>query len=180
MLPSSWKRDHPSDTEDEGFVGLSSEDEVEGLAVQPRVARRGARALSAVPEEPQPAGDEVLVKKRTLKWVKWQLSALFCGEDLPEGAQAREVAEIPYQLPAVPREARDCLVCQQRFKAPYRLMKHMGVHRGENFPCDRCGKVLASRRMLRRHISACVQGKKVPCPDCGKEYASTQGMKTAS
>ena len=53
----------------------------------------------------------------------------------------------------------------------------MGVHRGEKFPCDKYGKVLASRRMLRRHVSACVQGKKVPCPDCGKECASTQGMK---
>ena len=56
-------------------------------------------------------------------------------------------------------------------------MKHMGVHRGEKFPCEKCGKVLASRRMLRRHLSACVQGRKVPCHDCGKEYASTRGMK---
>ena len=56
-------------------------------------------------------------------------------------------------------------------------MKHMGVHRGEKFPCDKCGKVLASRKMLRRHTKACVQGCKVLCPDCGKEYASSQGMK---
>ena len=56
-------------------------------------------------------------------------------------------------------------------------MKHMGVHRGEKFPCDKCGKVLASRKMLRRHTKACVQGHKVSCPDCGKEYASSQDMK---
>ena len=56
-------------------------------------------------------------------------------------------------------------------------MKHMVVHRGEKFPCDECGKVLASKKMLRRHTKACVQGHKVSCPDCGKEYASSQGMK---
>ena len=105
------------------------------------------------------------------------MSALLHGENLPESAQAREVAEVPYQLPAVPREAKDCPVCQQSFKTHHRLMKHVGVHRGEKFPCDKCGKVLASRKMLRRHTKACVQGHKVPCPDCGKEYASSQGMK---
>ena len=173
LLASSWKRYHPSDTEDEELVGLSSEDEVEGLATQPRVARKGARVPAAVPVEvhaavpaqPQPSADEVLVKKRALKQVKQQVSALLHGEDLPEGAQAREVAEVPYQLPAVPREAKDCPVCQQSFKRHHRLMKHMAVHRGKKFPCDKCGKVLASRKMLRRHIKACVQGCKVSCPD---------------
>ena len=59
----------------------------------------------------QPSADEVLVKKRALKWVKQQVSALCSSlwEDLSEGAQAREVAEVPNQLPAIPREAKDCL-----------------------------------------------------------------------
>ena len=105
------------------------------------------------------------------------MSALLHGEDLPEGAQAREVAEVPYQVPAVPREAKDCLVCQQSFKTHHRLMVHMGVHRGEKYPCDKCGKVLASKKMWSRHTSACVRGHRVACPDCGKQYASSQGMK---
>ena len=51
------------------------------------------------------------------------------------------------------------------------------MHRGEKFPCDKCGNVLTNRKMLRRHTKACVQDHKVSCPDCGKEYASSQHMK---
>ena len=123
------------------------------------------------------AADEVVVKKRALKRVKQQVSALLRGEDLPEGAQAREVAEVPYQLPPVPREATECPICQQKYKTHHRLMCHMGVHRGEKFPCERCGKVLATRRMLRAHVPACVQGKRVACTDCDKTFASAQGMR---
>ena len=87
LVVSSWKRDHPSDTEDDALVGLSSKDEVEGLAIQPGVARKGARVPAAVLAEvsaavlavPQPSADEVLVK-RSLKQVKQQVSALLCGK----------------------------------------------------------------------------------------------------
>ena len=34
--------------------------------------------------------------------MKQQVSALLRGEDLPEGAQAREIAEVPYEVPVVP------------------------------------------------------------------------------
>ena len=106
---SRWKVDHHSDTEDDEVVGLSSEDEAEDLPAAPRVARcrSGGAAPVPVPLEPRLAEDEVVVKKRALKWVKQQVSALLHGEDLPEGAQAREVAEIPYQIPAVTRDGKD-------------------------------------------------------------------------
>ena len=39
LMVSGQKRDHPSDTEDDTMVGLSSEDEAEGLAAAPRVSR---------------------------------------------------------------------------------------------------------------------------------------------
>ena len=32
------------------------------------------------------------------------MSALLQGEDLPEGARGREVVEVPYEVPSVPRE----------------------------------------------------------------------------
>ena len=73
LLILVWKRDHPSHTVDEAVFGLLSEDEAEGLEEQPRIARRGVgvpAAAPTVPAEPQPAEDEVLVKKRALKRVK--------------------------------------------------------------------------------------------------------------
>ena len=151
LKASSWMDHHPSDTEDEVALGLSSEDEAEGLDAVPGVSHHSfsgpARELVATAAAvPQPAQDEVVVKKRALKRVKQQVSALIHGEDLPEGAQAREIAEVPYQIPSVSREAKVCPICQMAFKSHHRLMVHMGVHRGEKFPCDKCGKVLATRK----------------------------------
>ena len=100
---SRWKVDYHSDTKDDEVVGLSSEDEAEALPATPGVARCrfGGPAPVPVPPEPHLAEDEVVVNKRALKWVKQQVSSLLGMEDLPEGAQARQVAEIPYQIPAV-------------------------------------------------------------------------------
>ena len=91
LKASPWKALHPSDTEDEPNVGLSSEDEAEGMEGTPGVTRRGPGRPAA--PEPQPtlapvllqvAADEVVMKKRALKRMK-QVSALLQGEDLPEG-----------------------------------------------------------------------------------------------
>ena len=176
---SRWKVEHPSDTEDETLVRLSSEDEAEGLDAIPGVARWRSGGPAVVPGSPvhHPAAeDEVLVKKRALKWVKQQVLALLRGEDLPKGAQAREVAEVPYQIPAVARERKDCPVCQRSFKTHHCLMVHMGVHWGEKFPCGKCGKVLATKRTWTEHTKACVSGIRVGCPDCGQEFSCNQGM----
>ena len=54
---------------------------------------------------------------------------------------------------------------------------HVRVHRGEKYPCNKGGKVLANRKMWSRHTKACVCGSKVACLDCGKQYANSQGMK---
>ena len=88
-----WKILHPSDTEDERAVGLTSEDEAEGLEPAPGVSRHSFGGPPApevqpepVPAQPQVAEDEVVVKKRALKRVKQQVSALLCGEDLPGGS----------------------------------------------------------------------------------------------
>ena len=165
LLTLLYKAEHPSDTEDGLNVGLSSEDEVEGLPTDPGRAHRGiVTGPSPAPEPTE--GDEVVVKRTALRRVKQQVSALLRGEDLPEGAQTRKVTEVPYQLPPVARDSKECPICQQVFKTHHRLLHLMGVHRGEKFPCEKCGKVLATRKMQKAHTAACVQGKRVPCSDC--------------
>ena len=69
---SRWKIAHPSDTEDERNVGLSSEDEAEGLEAALGVARRGTGGPAAPEPQPAPvpapvqvAEDEVIVKKQS-------------------------------------------------------------------------------------------------------------------
>ena len=121
----------------------------------PGVSRRGFCGPPApeaqpelVPAQPRAADDEVVVKKRALKRVKQQVVALLRGEDLPEGAQAREITEVPYKVPAVPRGETTCPVCRQVFKSHHHVKVHMGMHRGEKFPCGKCGKVLVNRRYL--------------------------------
>ena len=69
-----------------------------------------------------------------------------------------------------------CPVCRQVFKSHHRVTVHMGVHRGEKFPCGKCGKVLATRRYWTEHTQSCVQGKWVACPVCQKQFASAQTM----
>ena len=126
-----------------------------GFGTSPGVTRCSFGKPAATPTEvpaapePQPTEDEVVVKKRALRCVKQQVSALLQGEDLPEEAQAREVTEVPYQIPAVPREAKDCPVCQQSFKTHQWLMVHMGYTGVRNtlvqtvvrsWPTGKCGR----------------------------------------
>ena len=72
LMVSRWKVDHPSDTEEDITVRLSSEDEVEGLAASPGVARCSFSGPAAAPREvpaaPEPhlTEDEVVVKKKAL------------------------------------------------------------------------------------------------------------------
>ena len=141
------------------------------------MARQGsgdpAEVPADVPLELHPAGDDVVVKKRALKWVKQQVSALLHGEDLPEGAEAREVAEVPYQIPAVPGEAKDCPVCQQSFVTHHRLMVHMGCTKGRSthvisvgrcWPIRKCGEGIPLPVFMVRkwHVQTVVSSMKIP------------------
>ena len=118
------------------------------------------------------------MKKAVLVTMQKQMAALVRGEDLPAPQPGvREVQDVPYVVPAVGREDTKCPVCHLVFRTLYHLCKHMDVHRGEQFPCDNCSKLLASCWMLREHQKGCVQGAKFTCQECGWEYAMKQGMR---
>ena len=122
---------------------------------------------------PIPGPEEVIVKKAALVTVQKQMAALVRGEDLP----AREVQDVPYVVLAVGGEDTKCPICHLVFMTPYQLGEHMDVHRGEQFPCGNCSKLLASHRMLKAHQKGCIQGSKFICEECGQEYATKQGLR---
>ena len=151
-----WKHCFPQDTEDEAAIGISSEDEVDGMPLVDHQVRRAVRPTPAVPAPPRaappaaagsaatvstaatastgtstdvPAPDEVIIKKSALFIMKRQVAALIQGEELSAGgADARDTPEVPYQVPTISREDTRCPICHLPFKTPYHLRKHMDVH----------------------------------------------------
>ena len=97
-----WKHHFPQDTEDEAAVGISSEDEADGMPLVDHQVRRAVRPTPAAPAPPAaaagsaatvstaatasmgtctdapqgPAPDEVVVKKSALLTMKRQVAAL--------------------------------------------------------------------------------------------------------
>ena len=180
----------PADTEDEALVGISSEDEAEDMDLDPAITRWAVRqapvlivgtsgVLSAevmsmaAATGPVPGPKEVIVRKAALVTVQKQMAALVRGEDLP----AREVQDVPYVVLAVGGEDTRCPICHLVFMTPYRLRHHMDVHRGEQFPCSNCSKLLASCHMLKAHQKGCIQGSKFIGEECSREYATKQGLR---
>ena len=127
---------------------------------------------------PTPGLNEVIVKRAALVTMQKQMAALVRGEDLPAPQHgAREVQHVPYIVSAVGKEDTKCPICHLVFKTPYWLGKHMDVHKGEQFPCDNCSKLLASDHILRDDQKGCIQGSKFTCEECGQEYAKKQGLR---
>ena len=138
-----WKHRFPQDTEDESAVGISSEDEADGMPLVDHQVRRAVRPTPAAPTPPAAAvesaatmstaatastststdtPDEVVVKKSALLTMKRQVAALIRREELPAGvAGARGTPEVPYQVPAIRREDTWYPVCHLSFKTPYHL-----------------------------------------------------------
>ena len=75
-------------------MGLSSQDEAEGLDPEAGVAQRGQAAREGPPQGATPTlvGEgEVVVKRWALRRIKQQVLALLRGEDLLEEAEACKV-----------------------------------------------------------------------------------------
>ena len=191
-----FKHKCPADTEDEALVGISSEDEAEDLDLDPAIAHWAVRqdasapitGTSGVPSAevrsmaaavgPTPGPEEEIMKKAALVTVQKQMAALVWGEDLLASQPgAREVQDVPHVVLVVGGEDTKCPICHLVFKTPYQLKEHMDFHRGEQFPCGNCSKLLASCHMLKAHQKGCIQGSNFTCEGCGHEYVTKQGLR---
>ena len=114
---SAHKDAHPSDSEDNIDIGLSSEEEAEDLAESP-----------PPPPQPQPApststGDvaNIQVSVEALQKVQQYIGQLLGGEGIPgafpqpEDPPAPATGEVPFAVPKPKRGEQVCQLCQRSF-----------------------------------------------------------------
>ena len=172
LVTSTYKERHPDDTDDPGAVGVSSEDEAEGMGEVLGISRRlqkpvpspaessTAKLGSATPSDPAtPAVPEeegiIRVKRKDLRRAEGILKDILAGKRvrMSTGASCQDV---PFEVPIIQPGERDCQLCRQSFKSTRSLKHHMKTHTGETgWSCSRCSKILASRAMRDLHLKSC-------------------------
>ena len=157
-----YKSRHPDDTDNPDTIGMSSEDEAEGMEDILGVSRRLNKPPPAEPLTPEPAAPEeegmIKVPKKDLKrahlvfWIFWQ--------------ERRYVHPLEWHgkmfLSKFPRcrWVTPVVSCAISFKSTRSLRHHMKTHTGDTgWSCNQCGKVLASRVMHDLHMKGCGQEK---------------------
>ena len=173
---SVYKSGHPDDTNDPDTVGMSSEDEAEGMGDILGVSRRLNKPPPAGPLLPEPP---VLEEEGMIKVPKWDLKrAQGILKDILAGRRVRVTGatreEVPFKVPEVQAGDTNCELCRQSFKSTCSLRRHMKTHTG--WSCDRCGKVLASRAMSELHQKGCGQEKGHWCQTWEKGYTTKQAL----
>ena len=206
---SAYKQRHLDDTDEPQDVGLSSEDEIAGMAEQVGVSRRimtqspGAptssrsKAPSSAPEgepkgDPAPAPqpslpegcvklgpDEVVIQKGILRGIKRGAELALRG-NLPANfsAGSATAGDVPFQLDPRSEDNVYCPLCRKDLSNPRALRCHLRIHQGKTRNiCKKCGKHLASRKMMAMHEESCGSTEyKHNCASCGKGYHSKQAL----
>ena len=176
---SVYKSRHPNDTDDPDTVGMSSEDEAEGMGDILGVSRRLNKPPRAGPSLPEPP---VLEEEGMIKVPKWDLKrAQGILKDILDGRRVCITGatweEVPFKVPEVQAGNTNCELCQQSFRSTHSLCCHMKTHTGDTgWSCDQCGKVLASRTMSELHQKGCGQEKGHWCQTCKKGYTTKQAL----
>ena len=180
---SVFKSCHPDDTDDPDAVGVSSEDEVEGMEDILGISRRLNRpppSESSPPEPPAPPAPEVeegfiKVPKKDLKRAQGILKDILAGRKVRASGATQE--DVPFEVPEVHAGETSCELCCQCFKSTRSLRRHMKTHTGDTgWSCDQCGKVLASGAMFNLHRKSCGKEKRHWCQECTKGYSTKQAL----
>ena len=142
-LSSVYKSRHPDDTDDPDTIGMSSEDEAEGMEDILGVSRRLNKPPPAEPSPPEPAVPEeegiIKVLKKDLKRAQGILKDILAGKKVcASTGVTRE--DVPFKVPEVQASDTSCELCHQSFKSTCSLHHHMKTHTGDTgWSCDRCG-----------------------------------------
>ena len=91
---------------------------------------------------------QVAIDKQELRRL-YHLTGTMIGGTTPSGVVA--VESVPYPLPEVSREEKKCPVFHEVFQTSHHMRCHMDIHKGTGYPCSKCHKSLASRKMLGQH-----------------------------
>ena len=193
LVTSTYKERHPDDTDDPGAVGVSSEDEAEGMGEVLGISRRlqkpvpspaessTAKLGSATPSDPAtPAVPEeegiIQVKRKDLRRAEGILKDILAGKRVRMSTGA-SYQDVPFEVPIIQPVERDCQLCCQSFKSTRSLKHHMKTHTGETgWSCSHCSKILASRAMRDLHLKSCGQEKGHWCRECSKGYTTKQAL----
>ena len=115
---SAYKSCHPDDTDDPDVVGVSSEDEAEGIKDILGVSRRLNKPPPAGPSPPEPPALEkegmIKVPKKDLKSAQGILKDILAGRKVRATGATWE--DVPFEVPEVQAGDTNCEMCLQSFK----------------------------------------------------------------
>ena len=134
-----YKSRHPKDTDDLDTVGMSSEDEAEGMGDILGVSRRLNKSPPAEPSLPEPPilEEEGMIKmlKQDLKRAQGILKDILAGRRVHVTRATWE--EVPFKVPEVQTGDTNCELFRQSFKSTRSLCHHMKTHTGDTgWSCD--------------------------------------------
>ena len=114
-----YKACHPDDTDNPNAVGVSSEDEEEGMEDILWVTRRLNKPSPPEPPQPSPAVPEeegmIRVPKKDLKRAQGILKDILAGKKVHTSTGATH-EDVPFEVPMIKARETDCELCHQSFK----------------------------------------------------------------
>ena len=206
---SRHKDAHPDDSDAPEDIGLSSEEEAEGMEEDDNIARKyhqrpGPAPAPAAPPASRATSTEtgtsttdpevatLQVPVAALQQVQEMIGKILGGEAPAAGLfqpapqlSAGADQGAPFSIPKPKRGEKKCGVCQRAFWSATTLRQHMKTHTGEQkhaCPNAGCGRKLSSKRSLETHLQTCQKEKTHFCKHkgCTKLFATEAGLKAHS